>query len=109
MPKSPFLGGFSEFMFDPQHLIENGLEGCFFGVAQLNTKSRKGLSHTSSAQRHETLLLALLFWSSPLQSIFVFWVRSSGGPKGGHLKGGHLKMGFRSAIRTRHVNSHCSF
>ena len=29
--------------------------------------------------------------------------------KGGHLKGGHLKLGFRSASRTRHVNSHCSF
>ena len=46
--------------------------------------------------------------------------RFSGGPKGGHLKGGHLRMrfrtailhsrrGFRTGIRTRHANSHCSF
>ena len=28
----------------------------------------------------------------------------SGGPTGGHLKGEHLKMGFRTEIRTRHVD-----
>ena len=30
--------------------------------------------------------------------------QTSGGPKGGHLRGGHLKMGFRTNIRTRHVD-----
>ena len=33
----------------------------------------------------------------------IIYASGSGGPKGGHLKGRHLKMGFRTEIRTRHV------
>ena len=29
-------------------------------------------------------------------AVVVGPLRTSGGPKGGHLKGGHLKMGFRT-------------
>ena len=29
--------------------------------------------------------------------------------KGGYLNGGYVKIGFRSALCTRHVNSHCPF
>ena len=40
----------------------------------------------------------------PLRAILGACV-NSGGPKGEHLKGGHLKRGFRTEIRTRHMDS----